>query len=380
MRVDVRPEMLRWARQRSGVAPDDLARRFPRLDEWENGVRKPTLKQLEDLAKATFTPFGYFLLASPPIEQIPLPDFRRISNAHRAQPSPNLLETVYLCQQRQEWYHDFAVLEGESRRDFVGSANLNESPETVAARMRRELSMDLDARRACPTWVEALRQFITQADDLGALVMCSGVVRNNTHRKLDPDEFRGFAISDEMAPLVFINGADTKSAQMFTLAHELAHLWLGRTALSDIDPSVLPDNDVERWCNQVAAEVLVPLDAMRADLRAAGDLAREVQQHARNFKVSTLVVLRRMYDANHLSRDEFFEAYSDERARLRDLPKSSGGDFYLSLASRVSKRFARAIVTSTIEGRTLYRDAFQLLGVPGGASFDRLTVTLGFGS
>jgi Zn-dependent peptidase ImmA (M78 family) len=136
---------------------------------------------------------------------------------------------------------------------------------------------------------EALREFIAQADDAGVLVMCSGVVLNNNRRRLDADEFRGFALTDELAPVVFINGADTKAAQMFTLAHELAHLWAGETALSDASLASVPAHAVERWCNQVAAELLVPLAVLRGEFRAEERLMDEVGRLARRFKVSTLV-------------------------------------------------------------------------------------------
>src|SRR4029079_5680148 len=147
----------------------------------------------------------------------------------------------------------FAQSVGEEKRPFVGSVTTRARVEEVAAVMRQTLRFDLDARRDCLTWTDAVRLFIADADAAGVLVMCNGVVMNNNRRKLDPEEFRGFAIADGLAPLVFINGADTKSAQMFTLAHELSHLWLGQTALSDADPSKPVDGEVETWCNRVAA-------------------------------------------------------------------------------------------------------------------------------
>jgi Zn-dependent peptidase ImmA (M78 family) len=207
--------------------------------------------------------------------------------------------------------------------------------------------------------------------------MCSGVVRNNNYRHLDPDEFRGFAIADTLAPLVFLNGADTKAAQMFTLAHELVHIWLGESAISNTQASQLPEHKVERWCNQVAAELLVPLAALRGEYRRSTDLRVEVDRLARRFKVSTLVILRRIHDVGGLTREQLWQAYKEELERLRAIPKGSGGDFYLTQAVRVSKRFARALVMSTLEGQTLYRDAFRMLGFSKLTTFQELGRSLG---
>lgn len=377
LRVDVRPAMLRWARERAGLESAALARRFPKLDAWERGVARPTLKQLEAFARATYAPVGSLFLPEPPVEEVPLPDFRTLDNVRLGHPSPDLLETVYVCQQRQEWYRDFARSMGEGALACVGSVRLGDDVVRVAAEMRRTLAFDLEERRRLPTWTDALRRFIEQADELGILVMCSGVVLNNNRRRLDPDEFRGFALSDPLAPLVFINGADTKAAQMFTLAHELAHIWLGQSALSDAQAVWTPEHAVERWCNRVAAELLAPLEIVRAEYDANGELADEVERLARRFKISSLVALRRIHDAGGITREELWDAYGRELERLQALPKGSGGNFYLTQAARVSKRFARALVVSTLEGQTLYRDAFRMLGFSKRDTFQELGRSLG---
>jgi Zn-dependent peptidase ImmA (M78 family) len=288
-----------------------------------------------------------------------------------------LLETIYVCQQRQEWYRDFARSERESPLQFVGSASLSSSVETTADSMRRALNFDIQERRQLPTWTNALRRFIEQADSSGIMVMCSGVVLNNNYRPLDPDEFRGFALADDLAPLVFINGADTKAAQMFTLAHELAHIWLGQSAVSDAQASQISGNDAERWCNQVAAEFLVPLAVLRAEYHDESELQLELNRLAKRFKVSTLVILRRIYDAGGLTKKEFWRVYDEELERLLALAKGSGGNFYLTQAARVSKRFARALVISTLEGQTLHRDAFRMLGFAKLETFKKLGRSLG---
>ncbi|MDI6738762.1 MAG: ImmA/IrrE family metallo-endopeptidase, partial [Candidatus Edwardsbacteria bacterium] len=354
MRVDVNPDLLLWACERAGRSVGALAQQqsFRKLPAWIRGEEHPTFKHLEKFAQATYTPFGYFFLPKPPEESVPIPDLRTVGNQYMGHPSPDLLDTMYLCQQRQEWYRDFARSMGEKPLPFVGSANLESNTAEVARNIRQALGFNLEERRGMPTWTEALRRFIQQADSYGIMVMVSGIVGGNPHRSLDPQEFRGFALTDPLAPLVFINGKDTKAAQMFTLAHELAHIWLGETALSDVGPITMPSNQVEVWCNHVAAELLVPLSALQKAYEGGDSLREESDRLARWFKVSTLVILRRLHDAGKLTHDELWKAYDKELDRLRAMPKGSGGNFYLTLPARVSNRFARALVVSTLEGQT----------------------------
>jgi Zn-dependent peptidase ImmA (M78 family)/transcriptional regulator with XRE-family HTH domain len=379
IRVEVSPVLLEWARVRAGLAPGVLEKRFPRLGEWERGVVYPTLKQLEGFAKATHTPIGYFFLDEPPVEPIPIPDFRTMANQQVPRPSPDLLETIYICEQRQEWYRDFARSTGEDQLAFVGSATVSSDVTATAAAMRDSLGFDVERRKTMPTWQEALSDFVRQADAIGILVMRSGIVGSNTRRALDPQEFRGFALADRLAPIVFINATDTKSAQMFTLAHELGHVWLGQSALSNAEARAVPDHDVERWCNRVAAELLVPHDVLAQDFRADAELADEIRRLARRFKVSTLVVIRRIHDLGGITREQLWEEYDREMERLLAIERKAGGggDFYKVLPARVSKRFAVALVGSTLEGNTLHRDALRMLGFSKLSTFDELGRILG---
>ncbi len=379
-RVSVRPQLLRWACERGRIEPEALAQRFPRFHHWETGAEKPTLKQLERFAKVARNPIGFFFLSELPEEHIPIPDFRTIADKPVGRPSADLLDTIYLCQQRQAWYRDNARMEGKPPLDFVGSVSRSDAIEAVADRIRTALRFDLEERSRLSSWTAALRLFIEQANNLGVLVMVSGVVGSNNRRRLDFREFRGFALVDDLAPLIFVNGADSKSAQMFTLAHELAHVWLGESALSDSEDRVIPEHRTERFCNRVAAEILAPIRECRNEHRQAALLPAELSRLARHFKVSTLVVLRRLHELGALTRQQYWDAYDEELDRLRTVAQDSGGNFYAGTGARVSKRFARAVIAATLEGRSSYPDAFHLLGLRKMATFDELSRRLGLAS
>lgn len=363
--------VLRWAAQRARLKDDALAQRIAKWPLWLSGDAQPTLRQLEDFARLTHTPVGYFFLPQPPTLALPLPDFRTVRDAALADPSSELLDTIYLCQQRQDWYRDHARVHGLPALPFIGSASLREAPEAVARRMRETLGLSAAERRQSPTWEAALRQLIGKAEDAGVLVMASSVVGSNGHRKLDVGEFRGFALVDALAPLVFMNGADSKAAQMFTLAHELAHVWLGASGVSDAQAGRVPGQQAERWCNQVAAELLIPMQELLEAHQPQVELPDEMQRLAREFKVSTLVALRRLFDAGFINEAALWQHYRQEQERLRSLKErgSAGGDFYRSLGARASKRFTQAIVSSTLEGLTSFPEAFRMLGLKKTATF-----------
>lgn len=388
-RVAVAPALVTWARTRAGLSIPELTKQFPKLSQWESGTLQPTMLQLEKYANTTHAPLGMLFLPTPPApEPLPIPDFRTIGDDPLKQPSPDLLDAIYVCSRRQAWFADHAREAGYERVGFVGSMTTQTSPATAAGVMREALGFTMTARSAYSTWTDSLRGLTDHAEQIGVLVMISGIVGSNTHRVLDPDEFRGFALVDDFAPLIFVNGTDTKAAQIFTLAHELAHLWLGESGVDqpNLDAPVITEalptqrtSSVERWCNAAAAELLVPMDVLAKQYNQAVELDLQVSKLARLFKVSTLVILRRLFDLKALNWANFRDVYSIELERVLSLAASrpSGGDYYNTAPVRLSKRFTRALIADTLSGGTSFYDAFNLIGSKKRKTFDELGEKLG---
>ncbi len=376
-RVAIQPRMISWARRRSGLDESALVKRFPAYEAWERGDISPTFNQLQDLAKKTSTPFGFFFLDEPPEETLPMPDFRTLGSRVVRRPSPNLLETVYTMQRRQEWMHEYLTGLGAEPLDFIGSATDRTDVLTVAGSIRDSLGLIDGWAREHATWESALIGLRRVIESAGVLVMVNGVVGNNTRRKLDPDEFRGFVLCDRFAPLIFVNGADFKSAQMFTLAHEIAHLWLGKGGIFNL-PELQPGpSDTEKYCNAIAAEVLVPTAELLQLWPNASRTSNPAKAIARNFKVSPLVANRRLLDVGLLGSSDyrnFLRALEDDEERKAAINKAKGGggDFYRTADVRIGRRFGRAVAQATREGTLLTRDAYRLTGLSG-KTFDRFT-------
>lgn len=355
--------MLRWARARAGSSVDATARstaiKPQQLQAWETGEERPTFRQAQTLAQVLHIPFGYLFLQEPPQDQLPLPDLRTVRGAPLEQPSVNLLDTVRLAMQRQAWYLEHLAEQGREPLPFVGKFNLRTSAQKIASDIRAVLESGIDRQRLQPD--EYFAELIKSAERAGVLVMRSGIVGNNTRRTLDVSEFRGFAISDPMAPVVFINIADAPAARLFTLIHELAHIWLGSSGVSSV--GVDNHTGAERLCNAVAGEFLAPATEFLALWeRGAADLGQRVADLARHFRVSPLVSMRRALDLGLLDRGTYSDFYRAELEKFR-AREGGGGSFYRSASAKNSKRFAQAVVTEALSGRLLLRDAGLLLGV-----------------
>ena len=365
--VAVSQDILLWALDRSGRTVEDVQLTFPKLHDWIAGVKQPTLRQLERFAKTMHTPLGFLFLAQPPEERLPIPHFRTAARERPGQPSPELLDTIHSMQLRQAWMRDEAKDQGQEPLQFVGSSHAGDEPVAVAQEMRRILGFSENWAGRERTWTDALQRLREAIEQASILVVVNGVVGNNTHRKLNTDEFRGFVLVDEYAPLVFVNNADSKAAQMFTLAHELVHVFFGSSAAFDLRQLMPAQDRMEQACNRVAAEFLVPESQLRQAWPTVEGERKPFQAVARRFKVSEIVAARRALDLGMVSKATFLEFYqdyrADERHKAKDVPR--GGDFYANQKARVGNRFGAAVVRAVGEGRLGYSEAYRMTGLYG---------------
>lgn len=355
--------MLRWARDRAGLDVNEAATAAGvKPDQfllWEEGEAQPTFRQAQVIAQALHAPFGFFFLKDAPAEDLPLPDLRTIGGAPAGKPSVNLAETVRHALQRQAWFVEYQQEQGAEPLPFVGRFNSTSNPVQVAQDIRDVLEIDIEYGQR--KWDVYYRELIEAAERVGVLVMRSGIVGNNTHRKLDVGEFRGFAISHPLAPVVFINSADAPSARLFTLLHELAHLWLGSSGISNAAPGNTRREEIV--CNAVAGEFLAPSEVFGPLWAAASqDMTTRVAELAQRFHVSRLVVMRRALDMGLVDRDTYTVFYRAELDAFQ-AAGGGGGSFYRNAGAKNSTRFARAVIAEAFSGRLLLRDAGRLLGV-----------------
>ena len=379
--VSIKKEIWQWALARAGTVLDDFVEKFPKLPLWVEGKQAPTLKQAQKFAQAVHIPFPYLLLDAPLDEKLPVADFRTIGNRTAGKPSLELMDTILICQQRQTWYSEHIREEGAHPLAFVGSLTLDTPVIEAAAAIRREVGWNPREDAAAKDWQGAQTSFIEKVEKIGILVMVSGIVGNDTHRKLSVDEFRGFALSDPWAPLGFVNGADTRAARLFTLAHEVAHVFLGQSGVSDSGLERTDGGNVEKWCNRVAAEFLIPAAELKERVQGGAVLDKEqIAKLSSWFKVSRLVVIRRLHDEGLIAPRRYSELWAQEIANLRAVRRpSGGGEFYRTQLARVSPTFASELIATVLEGRESYVDAFRMLGISKTSTFNEMRERLGVG-
>ncbi|NBC08940.1 MAG: ImmA/IrrE family metallo-endopeptidase [Bacteroidetes bacterium] len=369
-KAGINSNQVRWARERAGLQLSDLSKALQLAEDkiaaWETGEEQPTFRQAQKLAERLRVPLPYLFLASPPQENSPIADLRTLRNEARATFSLDFKEVLNDSLQKQNWYREYLQNTGQaSPLEFIGKYSVESDVKTVARDIQAVLGLDEELRKSARNKPDFLSKLVQQAEAAGILVLISGVVKNNNHRKLAVEEFRGFVLSDSVAPLVFINGNDTEAAKLFTFVHELAHLWVGASGVSNVEVKSAVENDfdqLERFCNQVAAEVLIPAEDFQSIWQSDLSLEENLQQY-RHYKVSDLVLLIRARQLRRISSTEFQQAYATRISWYKNRKRSSGGNFKNTLPARNSKLLTSALITATLEGQTLYRDAARMLNV-----------------
>ncbi len=361
----IKHNIVKWARERANLNEAEIAKSLNvnkgKYLSWEKGETLPSFRQAQKLAKKLRIPFGYLYLDTPPKQEVQIPDLRTIHGGI-SDLSPDFRELLNSVLRKQQWLSSFLKEEGELPQDFVGKYSVYSDPVEVSLDIMRVVGINKELTKNSSSWTDYLSMLTKRADEVGIMALRNGVVGNNTNRSLAVSEFRGFALCDAFAPLIFINANDSKAAQIFTFAHELAHLWIGKSGVSNFDESEeTGDSSIEDFCNQVAAEILVP----RHDFQKVRVNSDTVDRLATHFRVSTIVVLRRAYDLKMISKRDFIEMVRIQKSKQKPTKKSraGGGDFCKILAARHSPLLIRSIINSVLEGRTLYREAALILDV-----------------
>ncbi|WLE99072.1 MAG: XRE family transcriptional regulator [Candidatus Electrothrix communis] len=371
----ITPHVLSWARKRAQFSTDDAAQRVKVRHEqflaWEEGKKRPTFRQAQILANAFHVPFGYFFLPAPPKQEPDIPDLRTVGSRTMPGFSLEFLDLYNDILRKQDWFREYRMQEGAQPLPFIGKFSMTDDYRVVAEDIRQVLSVD-EARSSARNWEQFITCLIEQVENAGILVMRNSIVGNNTHRPLSVDEFRGFALSDPVAPLIFINSRDAKSAQIFTLAHELVHLWIGQSGVSNPllnkEKKGKRGKKVETFCNRTAAEVLAPEAQFLTDWNSEIPAQDNIALLAQQYRVSQLVIARRGYDLDVLPydtlQDFYWQAVQYDQKKKNKLSESPGGPKSDTMRKfRNGNLFSQAVAAAALEGRLLLRDAGSLLGI-----------------
>lgn len=363
--IKLQPDVISWIIDHidnENTSPADLEL----LNLWESGQKLPTLKQIEKVSKKINIPFGYFFLDTPPIEQCHLADFRTVKSEGIYKPSRNLVSTIYSTKRIQNWMREYVISTGLDILDFVGSCKETVSIPLVVKSIRQILNLQSNWFEEVSNSRQAYKYIREHLEYAGVLVLSSGIVANNTRRKLDINEFRAFTLVDKYAPLIFINNCDSDNGKTFSLLHETAHIWMGIDSMyNDLTSSAKVLNKIEARCNAVAAELIVPAKCFRDYWKSIdGNLINKIQKIAGIFHCSNFVILRRANTEKFISdevyKKEYHHLLEEYRHEIFTKKNSGGGNYYNSLSNRFSHRLIHALEESAQVGRTQYTEVYRL--------------------
>jgi Zn-dependent peptidase ImmA (M78 family)/transcriptional regulator with XRE-family HTH domain len=375
-RAYITPNVLKWARESARMTEEIAAAKVPvssdKLKEWEAGTSQPTIKQAQTLAKAYKRPFALFFLPEIPRDFQPLQDFR--SNDSKALSTGSIF-IIREIQQKQAWISSLNEENNEPIVPFVGRYSINDDPIKVA----QDILNTLGINPASYANDNPIKEWIDKAETQGIYISRTSFIHSRL--KLDSEELQGFAIADPSAPFVFINSDDWNAPQLFTLVHELAHIWIAATGISnDVEPSLkLKDkfHPVELFCNEVAANALIPAEIINSVKPMIFNSAKEVFNESRKLGVSTFAFLVRALKLNLISFDKYetlkqaadveFRAFlkreEEKKAKDKEKEKKGGPNYYLLQLNKNSKLFTQTVLDAFRGGFIEPTQASTLLNV-----------------
>ena len=375
--VNITPAVAKWARESAGFTEEEAARKIGRspdeITRWESGELRPSMSQIRKASEVYKRPLAVFFLPEPPQDFATLRDFRRLPADVPKEYSSNLRFLIRQTRARQEWLRDFLESESRPPLDFIGSARPSDNPVALAQRIRQTIGVAPDDIQACRTREDALQLWLSRSEMTGVFVFRAGNLR---WEKIDVIEARGFALSDEYAPFIFLNAQDAKAAQVFTLAHELVHLWLGESGVSNLRTVAGPSTETDRievFCNRVAAEILVPQNAFQERWKQGGGdetIEERIQSHSRHFKVSEWVIAQRLLDWGQISNakydrltHDYEQQWQQARQQQKGIQAEGGPSPYLLKLINNGYAFSRVVLSAYQNGDVSGRDTSSLLGV-----------------
>lgn len=356
-RAYITAKVLKWARESAKmteeVAASKVAVSIDRLKAWENGDAFPSISQAQKLAKAYRRPFALFFLPDVPNDFQPLQDFRKAGSKELSTSSVFIIREI---RQKQAWISEVNRENNENKAPFVGRFSLKDNPQIIAKDILKELNINpLNYKNSNP-----ILEWIEKGEAQGIFISRTSFIHSRL--KLDSSEIQGFAIADNYAPFVFINSDDWNAPQLFTLVHELAHLWIAETGISnEIEPTPSKTKDfnpIELFCNEVAANALMPDEFMEALDSKVFINAKEVFSTAKKIGVSSFALLVRALNLNVISlstyRDlkhlvdvefkEFLKREEERKIKQKQKEKPGGPNYFLLQVNRNSRLFTQTVL------------------------------------
>lgn len=358
------PKIIEWVANKQGMTALSLAQNLTpkKQDKFLEG--KVTKGIAEKLAKLAGIPFGYLFLEHPPIEKkLEIPDFRR--SIEYVELSKNFTDTYKDVLFKIDWYKDYLKdIGADNKLPFVNKFTINDKINDVSNDIEKTIGFKIDdilKKVRHDSYFSVVSKLVENA---GILVFKNGVVGNSTRRKLDIDEFRGFSIVDDIAPAVFINGADSFSAQIFTLFHEVAHIWIGQGGISDWDY----EHKIESFCNKVSANILMPKNKYIEKWTIESSDFDEpiyINKHvSKFFKVSEYASAIRAKDLNLITNDIFLMIRAACLSSYKNIEKKNdGGSPYNTIPYRNSNKITDAVLALTMSQGIPIREAGRILNI-----------------